>query len=156
MLFSFFHPHFVGSKLVLNHFCTTKCTQKICCQAASTIGGRLSSLTLDLLAILEKRRWLGAHLRTMCLQNCLENLFFHKLPANQGKMMNQLRTTGSCVKIVGEIGKSSWEHGREENFRRTLYPLSRKHPLCSSKNCLEMVRNKLFANPVLITRTSCM
>ncbi len=45
--------------------------------------------------------------------------------------MNQLR--GSYMKIVGEIGKSSCEHGREQKFRRAWYPLSHEHPLCLSK-----------------------
>ncbi len=38
---------------------------------------------------------LRIHLRTLCsqtrLQTCSENLIFHELPANYGKMMNQLR-----------------------------------------------------------------
>ncbi len=37
------------------------------------------------------------------------------------------------VKIIGEIGKSSHEHGREQKFRQTWYPLSCQHPLCLSK-----------------------
>ncbi len=42
-------------------------------------------------------------------------------------------TTGSCVKIVGEIGKSSCEHEKEQKFKQTPYPLSREHLLCSLK-----------------------
>ncbi len=76
-------------------------------------------------------------LRTLCLptrsRTCLENLFFYELPVNQGKMTNQLWTTSSYAKIVGTIGKSFREHGREQKFRQTPYPLSRKRPLFSSK-----------------------
>ncbi len=39
----------------------------------------------------------------------------------------------SYVKIVGAIGKSSHEHGREQKFRQMWYVLSREHPLCLSK-----------------------
>ncbi len=77
--------------------------------------------------------------------------------------MNQQQTTGSCVKIVGEIGKSSSKHGREQKFRRTPHPLSCKHPLCSSKKidwrwfatnwsqtvcepCTNYAKNIVFAN----------
>ncbi len=76
---------------------------------------------------------LGIHLQTLCSRTCLESLFFHKLPANQEKLTNQLRTTGSCVKIVGDIGKSYCEHGREQKFGQTSYTLSCEHPLCSFK-----------------------
>ncbi len=47
--------------------------------------------------------------------------------------MNQLQTASSCVKIVGDIGKSSCEYGREQKFRQTPDQLSREHPLCLSK-----------------------
>ncbi len=77
---------------------------------------------------LKLRILLPTHSRT-----CLENLFFHKLLANQGKMTNQQRTTGSCVKIIGEVGKSSCKHGREQKFRRTPYPRSCEHCFCLSK-----------------------
>ncbi len=56
---------------------------------------------------------LRTHSQTLCLRTCSENLFFQKLPANQGKMTNQLRITDGSVKIVGKIGKSSCERGRE-------------------------------------------
>ncbi len=88
--------------------------------------------------------------------NTFGKFIFPRAPANQGKPTNQLRTTGSCVKIVGDIGKSFCEHGREQKFRRTLYPLCREHPLCLSKNQSEIVRNELFANAVLITRILCL
>ncbi len=86
-------------------------------------------LPLVILPLVYSHLKLRIHLRTLCF----ENLFFHELLANQGKMTNQLQTTGSYVKIVGEIRKSSCENGREQKFRRTSYPLSHKHPLCSSK-----------------------
>ncbi len=40
---------------------------------------------------------------------------------------------GSYVKIVGKIGKSSRERGREQKLRWTRYSLSHEHPSCSSK-----------------------
>ncbi len=61
----------------------------------------------------------------------------------------------SYVKIVGEIGKSSHEHGREQKFRKhgTLWAMN---ILCvRRKNQQETVRYELFTNPVLITQTSC-
>ncbi len=94
------------------------------------------------------------------LQTCSENLFFHELPANQGKLTNQLRTTGSCMKIICDIGKSSCKHGRKQKFRQIPYPLSRKHPLCLSKkndwDGLQWTVCEQFANPVLTTLTSCL
>ncbi len=47
--------------------------------------------------------------------------------------MNQLRTIVSFVKIVGEIGKSSCKHGREQKIGLTQYPLSREQPLWLSQ-----------------------
>ncbi len=74
-------------------------------------------------------------------------------------MTNQRRNTGSRVKIVGEIGKSSYEHEREQKFRQTSYPLSREHPLHSSKKPTEdgsqQTIHEQFVNPVLITQKSC-
>ncbi len=62
------------------------------------------------------------------------------------------------MKIVDDIGKSSCEHGREQKFRRILYPLSHEHPLCSSKELigdgLQRTVCEQFTNPVLITQTS--
>ncbi len=94
-----------------------------------------------------RRLNLRTHLQTLCLRRCLENLFCHKLLVNQWKMTNQLQTTGSSVKIVGEIGKSFCEHGREQKFRRTVYPLNYEHFLCSSKNWLETVCKQTFCKP---------
>ncbi len=65
------------------------------------------------------------------LEHVSENLFFFELPANREKMTNHC--AGSYRIIVGEIGKSSCEHGKEQKFRRTWYPLSCKHTLCSLK-----------------------
>ncbi len=54
---------------------------------------------------------------------CLENLFFHELPANQEKMTNQLRTTSSCVKIVGDIGKSSLRTWKRTKIQTNTVPI---------------------------------
>ncbi len=64
--------------------------------------------------------------------------------------MNQMQITGSCVKIVGDMGKSFCEHGRKQIFRRILYLLSCEHPLCLSTNRLGMVRKELFTNTLQI------
>ncbi len=50
-----------------------------------------------------------------------------------GKLANQPRTIGRCVKIINDIRKSSCGQGREQNFRQTLYQLCQGHPLCLSK-----------------------
>ncbi len=60
------------------------------------------------------------HLQTLCpqthLRTCSENLFFYKLPANQRKLTNQPRTTGSCMKIVGnrKIFLRTWKRTKIE------------------------------------------
>ncbi len=55
-------------------------------------------------------------------------------PQTSGKPRENDELTVSDMKIVGEIGKSSRENGREQKFRRTGYPVSREHPLCLLKN----------------------
>ncbi len=85
----------------------------------------------------------------------MKNLFFHELPTNQGKLTNQLRTTGSCMKIVAELEKSSCEHGKEQKFRQTPYPLSRRNPLCSLKKSTGDGSQQTVCKPVLTTWTSC-
>ncbi len=58
------------------------------------------------------------------------------------------------MKIVNEIKKFSHRHVKDQKFRQTWYPLSCKHPLCTSKKLMgdgsQWTVRKQFANPVLI------
>ncbi len=61
---------------------------------------------------------LRIHLQTLCSKTCLKIYFSTNFPQTMGKMTNQRQTTGSCVKIVCKIEKSSCKYGREQKFRR--------------------------------------
>ncbi len=74
---------------------------------------------------------LHIHSQTLCSRTRVENLFFHELSANQGKMTNQLRQQ-LCENCWWD-SKIFRKQGRGQKFRWTRYPLNREHPLYSSK-----------------------
>ncbi len=69
-----------------------------------------------------------------CIYTCehVRKIYF-STNFQQTRVKWRTNCTGGYMKIIGKIGKSSREHGREQKFRQTRYSLSREHPLYSSK-----------------------
>ncbi len=84
---------------------------------------------LDTLEICVPLRLMNEKLRIHLQTFCSKKSFFHEPLVNQGKVTNQLQTTGSFAKIIGNIRKCFCKHGKEQKFRQASYPLNRKHPL---------------------------
>ncbi len=99
-------------------------------------------------------------------------IFSTNFRRNRGKW--RTNCADSYVKIVGEIGESPQEHGKEQKFRQTRYPLSREHLLCSLKKptgvgsqrtvreqnvrkCIRSFRDRNFQKPStsIVTLQAC-
>ncbi len=93
---------------------------------------------------------LRIHSRTLFSRTCSENLFFYKLPANQGKMTNQLRQQLRETCWRGrKIFPRTWKRTKiltntVFTERRTSFVFNEKN---SSTNC---------SRTLLVTRTSCL
>ncbi len=93
------------------------------------------------------------HLRISCLRACSENLFFHELPVNQGKMTNQLRRQfcENCWRNR-KIFSQTWKRTKIQTNTVPIEPPTSF--VFVEKTDWRWFGNELFANPVLITRIS--